>query len=185
MMKRAPRRLGIFGGSFDPVHIGHVLLARWAREALRLDEVWLLPQAQSADGKRLSPPASRWQHLQRALRAEPGLRACALDLQLGGVSRAVDSLRALRRQLGPRTDFTWLLGQDQARRLPLWKEAGRLPKLTRFVYFPRPGGAPIPKSVHTSFRLSAIHSPSIEISSSRIRAEKKAGKRLDLAEISL
>ena len=181
-MKRAPK-LGLFGGSFDLAHIGHVLLARWAKQALNLDEVWLIPQAESADGKRLAPMAQRWRGLQRALRGEAGLRACDVDLRLGGVSRTIETLIQLRYELGPKPEFTWLLGQDQALRLPQWQDAQHLPALCSFSFFKRPGAASVPKSIHTRFRCIAIDVPSIEISSSWIRQQKQAGTRTDLAEL--
>jgi nicotinate-nucleotide adenylyltransferase len=183
-MKRSPSplRLGLLGGSFDPVHIGHVLLARWAREQLRLDEVWLIPQAQSADGKRLTPMLQRWRRLQRALKGEAGLRACDVDLRLGGVSRTVETLRQLRYELGPGPKFTWLLGQDQAQGLGSWMEADELPKLCALSFFRRPGCEDLSARVYRRFRCIAINSPSIGISSSLIRQQKQAGKTLDLAK---
>jgi len=181
-MKRRPPQIGLFGGSFDPVHVGHVLLARWARESLGLDEVWLIPQAASADGKRLAPMLWRWRGLQRALRGEEGLSACDVDLRLGGVSRTVETLRQLRYELGPEPRFTWLLGQDQALRLPLWWEADELPKLCALSFFKRPSAPDLPAGIQRRFRCFAIKSPSIEISSSLIRQQEQAGKRLDLAK---
>jgi nicotinate-nucleotide adenylyltransferase len=173
--------LGLLGGSFDPVHIGHVLLARWARQQLRLDEVWLLPQAESADGKRLAPAAQRVKALRRALRGELGLKCCDVDLRLGGVSRTVETLRQLRRELGPAPRFIWLLGADQVLRLPAWRKADHLPELCDLKFFARPGMAPIPKPIHSRFRLSAISVPSIGISSSWIREQRQVGKMVDLA----
>ena len=175
-------RIGLFGGSFDPLHVGHILLGRWAREALRLDEVWFVPQAQSADGKQLSSALRRWRALEAALKREHALRACDVDLRLGGVSRTVETLRQLQYENGPGVEWTWLLGQDQALRLPTWLEAEALPKLCKFSFFVRPGVAPVPKSIHTRFRCSAIQVPSIEISSSWIRLQAQARKKIDLAQ---
>ena len=182
-MKRRPR-LGLLGGSFNPVHIGHVLMARWAKEALRLDQVWLIPQAESADGKRLAPMVARWKALNRALKGERGLFASDVDLRLGGISRTVETLRQLRYELGPRPEFTWILGQDQALQLPHWQEAEALPELCHFSYFQRAQAQPVPKRIHIGFRCSAIYSPSIEISSTWIRQQKAASSRPDLALIS-
>jgi len=178
-----PHRVGLLGGSFDPVHIGHVLLARWARRALRLDEVWLVPQSQSADGKRLSPMLARWRAVQRAVKGEVGLRACDVDLRLGGVSRTIETLRQLHFEHGSTVRWTWLLGQDQALRLPQWQEAAALPALANFAYFFRPGCRSIPKSVHTRFRTTAILVPSIDISSSRIRHQSHPVMAMDLAKL--
>lgn len=179
---KAPLRIGLFGGSFDPIHVGHVLLARWAREALALDEVWLIPQAQSADGKKLSAASQRWRAVNAALKREAGLRASDVDLRLGGVSRTVETLRQLIYEHGSQVEWTWLLGQDQALRLPHWSEAECLPALCKFSYFQRSNVEAIPKSIHTRFRCSAIQVPSIDISSSWIRLQRATGKSVDLAE---
>ena len=179
-MKRPPK-IGLFGGSFDPVHIGHVLLARWARQALQLDEVWLIPQAESADGKRLAPMTKRWNALQRAVRGETGLRVSDVDLRLGGISRTIETLSQLRYELGPGPEFNWLLGQDQALRLPFWQDSKDLPGLCSFSFFQRHGTPSVPKAIHNRFRCVAIPIPRIEISSSWIRQQKQAGKPMDLA----
>jgi len=178
---KAHPRIGLYGGSFDPIHVGHVLLARWAREALALDEVWLIPQAQSANGKKLSPAPQRWRGVNAALKREAGLRASDVDLRLGGVSRTIETLGQLIYEHGSHVEWTWLLGQDQALRLPTWSESQHLPALCRFSYFTRAGAPAVPKSIHTRFRCSAIQVPSIEISSSWIRLQKSAGKSADLA----
>jgi nicotinic acid mononucleotide adenylyltransferase len=107
-----------------------------------------------------------------------------VDLRLGGVSRTIETLRQLRYELGTGPEFVWLLGQDQARRLPTWQEARDLPGLCKFFYFQRPFAQSIPKSIHTRFRCIAIDIPSIEISSSWIRQQKQAGKQVDLARFS-
>jgi nicotinate-nucleotide adenylyltransferase len=177
-------RLGLFGGSFDPVHVGHILLARWAREALGLDELWLVPQAASADGKKLSSMVKRWRALDDALSGEEGLRACDVDLRLGGISRTVETLRQLRYELGPQPEFTWILGQDQALRLPQWQEADELPGLARFAYFKRAGCTPVPKRIHSRFHCAILDCPGMELSSTWIRQQRQAGKTPDLAQVS-
>ena len=171
------RSLGLLGGSFNPVHSGHVLLARHAREALKLDEVWLVPCAASADGKALAPGSLRLRWIKKALRGEEGLKASDLELKRGGVSRTIDTLAELRAKLGPAVAFTVLLGQDQALNFSGWKGAGRIPGLARLAVFRRPGvsGTP-PKNFHAT----AVSAPLFEISSSEIRARIRNGKTLNL-----
>ena len=137
-----PRRLGFFGGSFDPVHKGHLALAEQARALLRLDQVWLIPCAASADGKRLAPGLLRLAWLKRALQGKPGLAAWDGELRRGGVSRTIDTLRQLRRELGPGVRFSLLLGADQVAQLPTWKEAGRLQAYCGLAAFRREGSRP-------------------------------------------
>lgn len=166
------KRLGLFGGSFNPVHTGHVLLARYALEQLGLDGVLFMPCARSADGKKLAPGALRLAWLKKALRGEAGMRASGLELERGGVSRTVDTLRQLH-ELQPQTEWTLLMGADQAARLKTWKESGALPKLARLAAFARPGQK-VPAKM---FRITA---PSLEISSSeiRLRIKQKQSVRL-------
>ncbi len=172
-----PRSLGILGGSFNPVHSGHVLLARVARRSLGLDEVWLIPCARSADGKRLAPGDLRMRWLKAALRGEEGLRASGLELRRGGVSRTVDTLRELRVRLGGGVRLTLLLGQDQFLRLPEWKEARTLPGLCRLAVFSRPG---VPAGAPAGFRARRVRAPLLDISSSGIRALIRADAPLSL-----
>jgi nicotinate-nucleotide adenylyltransferase len=170
------RSLGLFGGSFDPVHSGHVLLARHAREALGLDEVWFMPCSRSADGKSLAPGALRLRWLNKALLGESGLKASDLELKRGGISRTIDTLRELR-TLGPALKLTLLLGADQARRLPRWKEAARIPALARVVVFRRPG---IPAKLPKGLRCRTLRAPMFDVSSSEIRASIRRRGNLGL-----
>jgi nicotinate-nucleotide adenylyltransferase len=175
--------LGIFGGSFNPVHTGHVLLARHAREALKLDEVWLIPCACSADGKELASGVLRLRWLKAALRGEEGLRAGDIELKRGGISRTIDTLRALRASLGPAVTFTLLMGQDQASRFPRWKEAAAIPALARLAVFRRPGALPKPLRplrIGKAADMALISAPLYEISSSDIRSRIRHKKSVAL-----
>lgn len=174
---KPPRSLGLLGGSFNPVHSGHVLLARRAREALKLDEVWLIPCAASADGKVLAPGPLRLRWIKKALRGEEGLKACDLELKRGGVSRTIDTLTELRAKLGPAVTFTVLLGQDQALNFSGWKDAASIPRLARLAVFRRPG---VPGTPPKAFQALTLSAPLFEISSSEIRARIRNGKTLNL-----
>jgi nicotinate-nucleotide adenylyltransferase len=173
----ALREVGVFGGSFNPVHSGHVLLARHALEALGLHELWLVPCAESADGKALAPGALRLKWLEKALQGEQGLKASDVELRRGGVSRSVDTLRELRAGLGKGTRLTLLLGQDQAARLPGWKEAEKIPGLARIAVFRRPG---FRKRSPEGFPVVPIDAPLFQISSSEIRRAIALKKNLSL-----
>lgn len=171
------RSLGLFGGSFNPVHTGHVLLARYAREALKLDEIWFIPCASSADGKNLAPGALRLRWLRKVLKGEGGLKASDIELKRGGVSRTVDTLRELREKLGPAVKFTVLMGQDQAHRIASWKEAEQLPRLCRLAVFGRSG---VLKREAKGFRMKHLNAPLSQISSSEIREAIGQKKNLGL-----
>lgn len=168
----APRRIGFFGGSFNPVHVGHVLLARRALEALRLDQVLLVPCASSADGKALAPGALRLRWLHKALQGQPGLKAWDGELRRGGVSRTVDSLRELRATLGPGVRFWLLLGEDQLVRLHRWKEAEVLPSLARLVVLARSGSF---RPVRFRGAYQRVALGRFDISSTEIRSRIRKG----------
>src|SRR6185295_4732710 len=93
-------RLGIFGGSFDPVHYGHLLLAECCREQCRLDEVWFVPAAvpPHKQGRELTPAEQRIEMLQLAIGGHTAFKVSRLEIDRGGVSFTVDTLAELRRE---------------------------------------------------------------------------------------
>lgn len=166
--------LGLLGGSFDPVHNGHLALAEKARALLHLDQVWLIPCAASADGKRLAAGRLRLGWLTAALKGHEGLRVWDGELKRGGVSRTIDTLRQLRRELGKDVALTLLLGADQVARLPEWKEAGRLRAWCTLAAFRRAGSRP---RAPRGFQVRWLDLPLRSESSTAIRAALAAGKR--------
>lgn len=139
-----PRRLGIFGGSFDPVHYGHLILAESCREACQLDQVWLLPAAVPPHKRQhaLSDHARRVAMLELALAGHPALRVSTLELERGGISYTVDTLTAIRQQL-PDTELFLLMGADSLDDLPHWRDPQRICQLAIPVVVRR-AGAPEP-----------------------------------------
>jgi nicotinate-nucleotide adenylyltransferase len=169
------RRVIVFGGSFNPVHSGHVLLARAAREALGADEVLFVPCARSAYGKRLWPAPLRWDLLKAALRGQAGMRASAIELRRGGLSRSIDTLRELRRRR-PADRFFLLLGGDQAPRVSAWKAWPELRQLAEVVFVRRPQTGFLGKKI----KATVLNVPQYEISSSVIRKRLKEKKDISL-----
>ncbi len=167
----ATRRFGLFGGSFNPVHRGHVRLALIARKALDLDQVWLVPCAQSADGKALADGKLRLAWLRKAVRGIPGLKVWDGELRRGGVSRTVDTLRELK-VLKPQAAWSLIIGADQAKHLDTWREANALPKLAAIAAFRRPGMA---AKAAPGFSVDWIPAPAIDLSSSLIRQRLAKG----------
>ena len=133
--------IGIFGGTFAPIHLGHLRLAVAAREQLRLSEVRLVPAAQPPLRARPPIPAARrlrWVKL--AIAGQRALRADDRELRRQGPSYTVDTLLSVRRE-HPRVALCLLLGQDAARQLPRWHRWRELPQLAHLVFFHRPGHA--------------------------------------------
>ncbi len=138
-MNSKPPGVGVLGGSFDPVHRGHLTLAREARERLALEEVWLMPAARSPN--KAAPVAGaedRRAMLELALQDQPGLKLCDYELRRGGVSYTVNTLEELHR-LHPGTEWFWLLGLDAFMDFPDWKSPERILELSHLVVSVRPG----------------------------------------------
>jgi nicotinate-nucleotide adenylyltransferase len=135
---RRRRRIGLLGGSFNPAHAGHLHVARHARRALGLDEVWLLV----SPGNPLKPPvgmAPLAERLASARRIADARRVIATDIERAlGTRFTADTLRLLRRRF-PRADFTFVIGADNLVQLPRWKGWRGIARGTALAVLPRPG----------------------------------------------
>lgn len=172
-------KLGLFGGSFDPVHHGHQLVARAAIEELGLDRLFFIPAAQSPfkPGSTPAPAAARLQMLRLAL---GGWTCAAVDdqeIRRGGVSYTVDTLRDYARRF-PEAELFWLIGADHIAKLPQWREPTELARLAEFVVIPRPGEAPV--EWPAPFHGRALRGFPLGVSASQIRSRVKAGLPVDL-----
>jgi len=172
-------KLGLLGGSFDPVHLGHLLVARAAMEELVLDRLFFIPAAQSPF-KPESKPAPAPLRLQLLRLALAGKTNCEIDeqeLRRGGISYTVETLRDYARRFR-QAELFYLIGADNAAKLNEWREAGELAKLAEFVAIPRPGGAAA--NFPPPFRGRTLKGYPLGVSSSEIRARVKAGLPIDL-----
>ena len=117
-------RLGLLGGTFDPVHLGHLLLAECCREQLRLDQVLFLPAAVPPHkrDRQLTPAAQRIEMLELAIAGHQQFAVCRLEIDRGGVSYTVDTLRHFRHE-DPEGELFSLMGADMLHDLPHWREA--------------------------------------------------------------
>lgn len=181
-------RLGIFGGSFDPVHNGHLLLAECCREEQRLDEVWFLPAAAPPHklGAVLAPPKARLEMLELATSGNDAFRVSSLEIDRGGVSYTVETLRAIRGQY-PQAELFLLMGADSLRDLPTWREPGGILELAIPVVVRRAGAAepdfePLASLVHDDrlrmIRASQVVMPLMELSSTDLRQRAGDGRSL-------
>lgn len=181
-------RLGIFGGTFDPVHYGHLLLAESAREQLRLDEVWFLPAATPPHkrDRELTPAKQRVEMLELAIAGNDAFRVSTLELDRGGVSYTVDTLRQLSAEW-PGVEWFLLMGADSLRDLVTWREPGEVCRLAVPAVVRR-GGQPgldfsALQGLVSSERLATIRASEVEISavdfsSTDLRERAAAGRSL-------
>jgi nicotinate-nucleotide adenylyltransferase len=167
-------KLGIYGGSFDPVHLGHLLVAQAAIEELGLDRLFFIPAAQSPfkPDNKPAPDAIRLQLLRLALAGKTNCEVDDQEIRRGGTSYTIETLRDYAKRF-PGAELFYLIGADNAAQLNEWREAGELAKLAEFIAVPRPGGAaavfPPP------FRGRTLKGFPFAVSSSQIRARAKAG----------
>ncbi len=181
-------RLGILGGSFNPVHYGHLLLAECCREQRALDQVWFLPTAVAPHKVHVSPaPAEqRVEMLELAIGGHAAFGVCRHEVDRGGVNYTVDTLAHLAAEDAARELF-FLMGADSLADLPNWREPARICQLALPLVVRR-GGAPEPdfaclSSVVTPARLDEIRReqvemPRIDLSASEIRARVAASQSI-------
>jgi nicotinate-nucleotide adenylyltransferase len=167
------QRIGLFGGSFDPVHVGHLFVAVAAREELNLARLFFVPAAQSPFKPERQPtPAKERSRLLRLALA--GWNWCEIDeqeLKRGGVSYTIDTVRDYAARF-PEAELFYLIGADHASQLHKWRASDELAKLTKFVVIPRPGQAG--QALPAGFRGQQLTGFPVAVSSSQIRARVKA-----------
>lgn len=181
-------RLGIYGGSFDPVHYGHLLLAECCREQANLDEVWFVPAATPPHKQpgRLASPAARIEMLQLAIGGHAAFRVSSLETDRGGVSYTVDTLAAVR-EARPDDDLFFLMGADSLADLPTWREPQRVCQLATPLVVCRPGSPRPDLSVLSELmeadeiarvERSLVDMPQIGLSSTELRERAAVGHSL-------
>jgi nicotinate-nucleotide adenylyltransferase len=167
--------IGLFGGSFDPVHLGHLLVAQAACEEFRLDRLFFIPAAQSPLKPEQTPaPAEiRLRMLRLALAGETKYEVDDQEIRRGGPSYTIDTVRAYRER-HPKTTLFYIIGADHVPLLPKWRAADELAGLVEFLVIPRPGDPPI--VAKPPFRTRSLAGTPFAVSSSQIRARVKAGQ---------
>jgi len=171
-------KLGLYGGSFDPVHLGHLLVAQAAIEELGLDQLYFIPVALSPfkPESKPSPAAERLRLLRLALAGQTKYEVDDQEIKRGGTSYTIDTLRDYTRRF-PQAGLFYLVGADNVASLPGWREADELARLAEFVAIPRPGESPA--AFPAPFRDRMLKGFPFGVSSSQIRARVKAGLPID------
>jgi len=166
-------KVGLFGGSFDPVHHGHLIIAQVLAEALALDELRFVPAREQPFkvGRHAAPSEHRARMVALAIEQEPRFRLERAELDRPGPSYTVDTLRLLTAR-EPGNRFTLLVGADAARELPSWREAALLAEMAALALFARAGEAvpPVPWPHRT------VTVPGVDISATVIRRRVAEGR---------
>ncbi len=165
-------KLGVFGGTFDPPHIGHLIAAQEVHRQLGLDRVLLVPAGipPHKQGHAISPGAVRLEMVRAATATDECMEVSPIELEREGPSYTVDTLRALHEQY-PGAELFLAIGADQLEDLPRWREPEEIARLARLVAFAR-GGQPPPESL---WPVVVVEVPTTEISSTEMRRRVAAG----------
>jgi nicotinate-nucleotide adenylyltransferase len=179
MMPASPasRRVGLLFGSFNPIHVGHLILAEHFATRTDLAEVWLVvsPQNPFKVAAELLPEAQRLRFVEQAIAGNARLRAEAIEFELPRPSYTIATLDALRAR-HPDTDFVLLMGGDNLPGLPRWQQAERILREVDIYVYPRPG-TPLPDLAPFP-RVQVMHAPLLDISATYVRESLRTGRSI-------
>ncbi len=180
-MVKSAHRIGIFGGSFNPVHEGHLHLAQFALSEFNLDKIYFVPSHRTPLKKGdLLPIPLRLRCLREAIRGNKRFAVSTEEVRRGGTSYTVDTLKIFRRRFGRGTTLYFLAGADNAKNLSRWKSPAKVLNLCRFTILSRPG-ARLPAGRWLPDRQGQVlwaSFPALDISSSDVRRRLRRGLSL-------
>jgi len=133
-------KIGILGGTFNPVHIGHLILAEEAREKLKLDKILFIPTAipPHKDSSNIAPASDRLKMLRLAIKGNKFFGVCDIEIKRKGRSFTIDTLKELKAQYG-QDELYFIIGSDLLKYLNEWKDLSQIVKMVNFVAATRPG----------------------------------------------
>jgi nicotinate-nucleotide adenylyltransferase len=179
-------RVGIFGGAFDPVHYGHLILAEQCREQAGLEQVWFVPAARHPfkNDPTGTPFERRAEMLRLAIAGNPNFHVNEIEKDRPGLSYTADTLAELKR-LHTEAELHFLLGSDSLPDLPKWRSPERIVAAATLVIMERPGHPPIPAEAlraaiglapDVPLRMTIVDAPLIDLASRDIRRRVAAGR---------
>lgn len=177
-------KLGIMGGTFNPIHNAHLILAKAALREYSLDKVMFLPNYQPPHKEcdQMADAAVRYKMIQEAIAGEESFFVSDFEIKKGGLSYTVDTLKAFQ-EIYPDHELYFIIGGDSLRDFTAWREPQEIAKLCRLLVYARDGVDPQPRIKQLTEVLDAkidvIHAPFVDISSSHIRQCIASGKPVD------
>ncbi|GIP48302.1 Nicotinate-nucleotide adenylyltransferase [compost metagenome] len=174
------RKIGIMGGAFDPIHLGHLLAAEAAREQYHLEEVWFMPSHIPPHKHQAGVSGQqRLEMVEAAIASHPAFKPLDIELRRGGVSYTVETIREIR-SLHPDLEFYFIIGADMVNYLPKWEGIEDLAGMLSFIGLQRPGSFleldALPPFIQEAVQLAEM--PLVDISSSLIRSRLSAGRSI-------
>lgn len=170
------KRIGFFGGTFNPPHVGHLLIAEQARENADLDMVLFVPafQPPHKPGLDVIAPRHRLAMVRLAIKGNTAFAASDMEIKQGGISYTVNSLRTLRAR-EPNAEVYLLMGSDSIRDFHMWKAPEEIDDMAELLVYPRKGFEP---DGETKRRVRLLKAPEIELSSTEIRLRVTRGRSI-------
>jgi len=179
-------KIGILGGTFDPIHNGHLKIAEAARKKLGLNEVYFMPAAKTPlkEGISISAVEHRVKMVRLAIAGKPRFKLSTIELDRPGLSYTADTIAELRKQLGAETELYFIIGWDSLSQFARWREPARIIRMCRLVAVPRPGYTmPDAKALEAAIpgmseSLIVLDNPEIAISATEIRERVARGQSI-------
>lgn len=173
-------RIGVLGGTFDPPHIAHLILAEQAREQVALDEVWFIPAGDPwrKASRKVSPAVHRLAMTRLAVEGVSGFLVDDCEIKRDGPTYTVDTLRDLRKRIDEDDELFLLLGEDALADVPHWHEPERLADHAYMVVAPREGAESPETLPFDAIRVVRIEMPYVAVSSTDLRARARLGHSL-------
>ncbi len=170
--------IGLFGGTFDPIHNGHLIIAEYLRDELALDEVWFIPASihPFKDNKGITAASHRLKMLELATRENKRFRVNDIELRKEGVSYTIDTLNELiRLHQQDKSRFHFFMGMDNVNDLNAWKNPFEILQKCTVIAFGRPGFKPDEAVKELAAQIRFVHVPLLEISSTFVRERVRTG----------
>jgi len=181
-MKGKLYKLGIMGGTFNPIHQGHLVAAEIIRDEFKLDEVLFVPSGKPPhkDNNEIAAPKHRWIMTVLATASNGNFSVSAIEIEREGESYTRDTLLELKKIYGKKTQFYFITGADAIAKISTWHRSENLPKLAKFIAASRPGYKLEWEKIDPSFRNSTylIEIPALAISSTEIRKRVRENKTI-------
>ncbi len=171
-------RIGILGGTFDPIHLGHLIIAQEALAHCCLDRVLFVPSADPPHKRvgDVAPAEARAGMVALAVDGQPRFELCRIELERTGKSYTVETLRQLRRNLGSGIEFYLIIGADNALEMSTWCDPHGVLDLAHVLVMGRPGFCTGDVDRRMAARMQFLDTPLLEISSTQIRARFRSGR---------
>jgi nicotinate-nucleotide adenylyltransferase len=180
-------KIGVLGGTFDPVHRGHIKVAEAARDRLSLDRLLMVPAGRPPfkGDEPVTPAEHRLAMLRLAVPGMPGIEVSTIEMERPGPSYTVDTIAALRERYGGDDEIYFIIGWDSLAQFPEWRESERILDMCVLIAVPRPGRAqPDVTALEAALpgisgRLVFLDGPRVDVSASEVREKVASGKSIE------